>query len=165
MKSGIIRRVDQLGRIVLPMELRKSMKLHEGTRLELSLDGERIVLSKYDTAKDIIRVVEGLLDILPPEYKDVVFSDNDSVIASTKSAKSYIGRSIDKVGTISYKSLLCTRDNSIFDFDKKFEYSYISSILKDGDRLGFVVLFCDKEPPESWRQFIDFLSSLISSQV
>ena len=49
MKStGIVRKVDQLGRIVIPMELRKTMDITEGDALEIFVDGEQIILKKYE---------------------------------------------------------------------------------------------------------------------
>ena len=62
MKStGIVRRVDQLGRLVLPMELRRTLDITEKDTLEIFVDGEQIVLKKYHPAcifygevKDII---------------------------------------------------------------------------------------------------------------
>lgn len=48
MKStGIVRKVDELGRIVIPMELRRSMDIKERDPLEIFTDGDRIVLKKY----------------------------------------------------------------------------------------------------------------------
>jgi transcriptional pleiotropic regulator of transition state genes len=48
MKSiGIVRKVDFLGRVVLPKELRGTMDLPEGTPMEIFVDGEAIVLKKY----------------------------------------------------------------------------------------------------------------------
>ena len=60
MKStGIVRRVDELGRIVLPIELRRTLDIAEKDCLEIYMDGESIVLKKYqpacifcDSAKD-----------------------------------------------------------------------------------------------------------------
>lgn len=50
MKSiGIIRRVDELGRVVIPIELRKTMDIEEGTPLEIFAKGNEIVLKKYLT--------------------------------------------------------------------------------------------------------------------
>ena len=52
MKStGIVRRVDELGRVVLPAELRKTMKLPEGTPMEIYTDGDRVVLRKYQPSE------------------------------------------------------------------------------------------------------------------
>ncbi len=51
MKStGIVRKVDELGRIVIPMELRKSMDIKERDPLEIFTDGDRIVLKKYSNS-------------------------------------------------------------------------------------------------------------------
>lgn len=48
MKStGIVRRVDELGRVVLPKELRKVLNINEKDPLEIYTDGEQIVLKKY----------------------------------------------------------------------------------------------------------------------
>lgn len=48
MKSlGIIRKVDELGRIVIPKETRKAFKLEEGTPLEIFVEKEKIILRKY----------------------------------------------------------------------------------------------------------------------
>ena len=62
MKStGIVRKVDELGRIVLPIELRRTLGIEEKDRFEIFVDGESIILRKYqpacifcDNAKDII---------------------------------------------------------------------------------------------------------------
>ena len=62
MKStGIVRKVDELGRIVLPIELRRTLDIAEKDSLEIYVDGASIVLKKYqpacifcDEAKDIV---------------------------------------------------------------------------------------------------------------
>ena len=62
MKStGIVRKVDELGRIVLPIELRRTLGIEEKDRIEIFVDGESIILRKdqpacifCDNAKDII---------------------------------------------------------------------------------------------------------------
>ena len=49
MKStGIIRKVDELGRIVIPIELRRTLDIAERDELEIFMDGENIVLRKYE---------------------------------------------------------------------------------------------------------------------
>ncbi|HEX2240136.1 MAG TPA: AbrB/MazE/SpoVT family DNA-binding domain-containing protein [Actinomycetota bacterium] len=47
MKStGVVRKIDELGRVVLPSEIRKVFAIHEGDELDISVDGERIILQK-----------------------------------------------------------------------------------------------------------------------
>lgn len=48
--TGITRPCDQLGRIVIPKELRRTMQIEEGTPLEIFVDGDKIVLKKYEPA-------------------------------------------------------------------------------------------------------------------
>lgn len=49
MKStGIVRKVDELGRIVLPIELRRTLDIAERDELEIYLDDDRVVLKKYE---------------------------------------------------------------------------------------------------------------------
>ncbi len=51
MKStGIVRRVDELGRIVLPIELRRTLGITERDSLEIYVDGSSIILKKYQPA-------------------------------------------------------------------------------------------------------------------
>ncbi|MDR0947073.1 MAG: AbrB/MazE/SpoVT family DNA-binding domain-containing protein [Ruminococcus sp.] len=45
--TGITRRIDELGRIVLPMELRKNMNIQEKDPLEIFIEGDNIILRKY----------------------------------------------------------------------------------------------------------------------
>ena len=52
MKStGIVRRVDELGRVVLPRELRRTLTIEEKTPLEIYVDGEKIILKKYEAIR------------------------------------------------------------------------------------------------------------------
>jgi len=51
MKStGVVRRVDELGRIVIPIELRRTLSIAEKDALEIYVDGEQIILKKYEPA-------------------------------------------------------------------------------------------------------------------
>lgn len=45
--TGVVRKVDSQGRVVFPIELRRSLEIEEGTPLEIFTDGENIVLRKY----------------------------------------------------------------------------------------------------------------------
>lgn len=54
MKStGIVRRLDELGRIVIPREIRNSLKLMEGEPLELFVENNSLILKKYDDSDEI----------------------------------------------------------------------------------------------------------------
>ncbi|MCD3223809.1 AbrB/MazE/SpoVT family DNA-binding domain-containing protein [Clostridium botulinum] len=51
MKStGLVRKIDELGRIVIPIELRRSLGIVEKDAMEIYVDGEQIILKKYEPA-------------------------------------------------------------------------------------------------------------------
>ena len=67
MKStGIVRRVDELGRIVIPIELRRTLDIAEKDALEIYVDGEQIILKKYEPDNECIFCSGGKFVI---EYK------------------------------------------------------------------------------------------------
>ncbi|ABI67406.1 AbrB/MazE/SpoVT family DNA-binding domain-containing protein [Syntrophomonas wolfei] len=48
--TGVVRKVDELGRIVIPIELRRTMGIEEKDALEIYVDSEKIILKKYEPA-------------------------------------------------------------------------------------------------------------------
>ena len=63
--TGVIRRIDDLGRVVVPRDMRKSLGLKEGTPLEVCATEEGILFKKYDpgiTLMDIVKSLECALD-------------------------------------------------------------------------------------------------------
>lgn len=48
--TGIVRRVDDLGRVVIPIELRRTLRIQEKDPMEIFVDGDKIILKKYDPA-------------------------------------------------------------------------------------------------------------------
>lgn len=76
MKSvGMVRKVDELGRIVLPIELRRTLEIDVKDPLEIFVDGKQIVLQKYqpDVEKqDVIKALEVMAGKLDPKGADVI---------------------------------------------------------------------------------------------
>lgn len=72
--TGIVRRIDDLGRIVIPKEIRKTMHVREGDPLELYICENGIMFRKYkqDVAEDLLRLANDsdALDDFPEENKD-----------------------------------------------------------------------------------------------
>ena len=65
MKStGIVRRVDELGRIVLPIELRRSLNINERDTLEIFVYDEKIVLKKYEPADIFTGNMDDLIEYM-----------------------------------------------------------------------------------------------------
>lgn len=56
--TGIVRRIDRLGRLCLPAELRRTLKLSKEECVELFTEGNSIVIRKYDAAADLEQILE-----------------------------------------------------------------------------------------------------------
>ena len=54
--TGIVRRIDDLGRIVIPKEIRRSMRLREGDAMEIFLEDNRICLERYTTSDEDLAI-------------------------------------------------------------------------------------------------------------
>ncbi|WP_440897326.1 AbrB/MazE/SpoVT family DNA-binding domain-containing protein [Amphibacillus sp. Q70] len=83
MKStGIVRKVDELGRVVIPIELRRTLGIAEKDALEIYVDDERIILQKYkpsmtcqitgEISDDNLSLAEGKLVLSPEGAKALV---------------------------------------------------------------------------------------------
>ena len=66
MKTGIIRRIDDLGRVVIPKEVRRRLNVREGDPLEFCFDGDRLYLEKYvasyEYEKHILHLVDRIVN-------------------------------------------------------------------------------------------------------
>ena len=83
--TGIVRRIDDLGRVVIPKEIRRTMRIHEGDPLEIytSSDGE-VIFKKYSVIGEMGQNASQVADIM---YKlagcPVVVFDRDHVVATS----------------------------------------------------------------------------------
>lgn len=88
MKTGIIRRIDDLGRIVIPKEIRRKFNIHEGDPLEISLDGNKICFELYIPSNDyedkIMRIINDL-------EKDDYLTSSKEVILALKNVIKILG--------------------------------------------------------------------------
>ncbi len=97
--TGIVRRIDDLGRIVIPKEIRRTLRLREGTPLEIYTDAEGgIVLKKYSPMEDLGAFAKQYADTLAQTTGHMVcIMDRDQIIAASGGAKKEIqGKQISK---------------------------------------------------------------------
>lgn len=60
--TGIVRKVDELGRVVIPIELRRTLEIEEHDPLEIAMEEDRIVLRKYQPTCIFCSAAEDLID-------------------------------------------------------------------------------------------------------
>lgn len=83
MKTGVIRRIDDLGRIVIPKEIRHSLAIKEGDPLEISLENNKICLERYRTGN--IEVLNAIIENI--RYDEYLGVDKGKVLGLLTEAK------------------------------------------------------------------------------
>ncbi|WP_163539405.1 stage V sporulation protein T [Gracilibacillus sp. YIM 98692] len=97
--TGIVRRIDDLGRVVIPKEIRRTLRIREGDPLEIFVDRDgEVILKKYSPISELgdfaTEYAEALFDSLG---LSVLISDRDEFIAvAGESKKEYMGKHISK---------------------------------------------------------------------
>ena len=97
--TGLTRRVDSLGRIVIPKELRRMLHIKEGSPLEIYMDAdETIVLKKYSQVGSLKNISQAYAQSLSKVTGAMVcVADRDEIIAAAgKNHKNYIGKALSK---------------------------------------------------------------------
>ena len=97
--TGVVRRIDDLGRIVLPKELRRTMRIKEGESLEIYTDGDnKIVLKKYSPVNQMTDFVKEFTDsIYTTSKKNIIITDNEQIVAASGNFKyDLVGKKITK---------------------------------------------------------------------
>lgn len=154
--TGIVRRIDDLGRVVIPKEIRRTLRLREGTPLEIFTDREgEIILKKYSP------MVE--LGIFAKQYAEamaqtlghtVLISDRDQIIAAAgPMKKELVGQSVSKQleDMIMYREYtkVGTKEQTWIPIMKEDKNVYtvqiIYPIICEGDAVGAVILFSKED--------------------
>lgn len=154
--TGIVRRIDDLGRVVIPKEIRRTLRIREGEPLEIFTDREgEIILKKYSPI--------GELSVFAKQYADslsqtmgclVCVSDMDQIVAAAGAGKKelqekYISKPLQKE-LEDRNSILAAKGEKkyikiINDQDEDYEYEAITPIICEGDVIGGVIFLSKEE--------------------
>ena len=121
--TGIIRRIDDLGRVVIPREIRRSLKIREGDPLEILIEKNCVCFKKYSAlglfSEDILRVAQ---DMAQRTFKhQIAIYNRDSKISGPNSYSSYADESWEDKRT-----------------PFKYEGMGVYPIISDGELYGYV---------------------------
>ena len=175
--KGIVRRVDELGRIVLPREMRKSLNIREGTKLEIGIvDGTKLLLSKYSDMVSLKEFSDAVASAIGVSIEhDVLITDIENVLSSSK--KKHVGKQLtEAVQELIYKKEIVIKkqddDSEMLEFfpntANEFCCQLIVPIIKDGDAIGSIIILCtenkcfDDSSVKICKAFAKYLSDQIS---
>lgn len=172
--TGVVRRIDELGRIVIPKEIRRTLKIKEGTPLEIySGDSGELLLKKYSPITELAELATDVCkSISVGTGKVVLISNMEKIVATSgQSSGSYLHKNIDCVieKLINSRQAKVVNQNetkSMLFFDSNILAYGFCPIINSGDVYGGIFLFdANGTATESdlaiLKSFADFLSTQI----
>lgn len=148
--TGIVRRIDDLGRVVIPKEIRRTMRIREGDPLEIYTDREgEVILKKYSPINDLGEFAQEYVESLYETFgTPALISDRDEVIAvAGVSKKEYVNRRLSvfaedclKSRNVTVEKMESTLEIVPGQFEQVKSYCIVP-ILSNGDVIGAIYLF------------------------
>lgn len=157
--TGVIRRLDDLGRIVIPKEIRRNLRIREGTPMEIFTDREGgIILRKYSPIGELSTFAEQYAEVLSQSTGHVVcILDKEQVIAvSGGSKKELLNQPLSyKMEEVIEERSLVVEESKSKNYQKlseqegDFSVEVIAPILCQGDAIGAVVILAKEKKKEN----------------
>lgn len=153
--TGIVRRIDDLGRIVIPKEIRRTLRIRESDPLEIFTDREgEIILKKYSPIGEMNTFAKQYAESLCQVSGHVaLIADRDQFIAVSGGFKSILGKSLsreleEKINNREF--LIASKGEKNFipltgESVDEFMHEAISPIICEGDVIGAVALVSNNE--------------------
>ena len=151
--TGIVRRVDDLGRIVIPKEIRRTLKIREGDPLEIYTEKDGgVIFRKYSPMSDLQDFAAQICESIGTNTGRIAaVSDRDSIIALAGASKREL---MDKPNSGELGKLMDQRKNyrytpgdallRVSDSSDKYHLGVAAPILCQGDLMGCVMLLMDE---------------------
>ena len=179
--TGVVRRIDDLGRIVIPKEIRKTLRIKEGDPLEIFTDKEgEVILKKYSPIGELSEFASGYAETLAKTTGHIAcITDKDTVIAvSGGSKKEFLEQDLSKEleQLMEDKEIYTSKENNEVSIpvtkndnrERKYNSQVVYPIISQGDVIGSVILL-SKEPNkkmgETELKVVQSAAGFLSSQM
>ena len=151
--TGVVRRIDDLGRVVIPKEIRKTLRIKEGDPLEIFTDREgQVILKKYSPIGELSEFATGYAETLAKTTGHIAcITDKDTIIAVSGGSKKEfleqdVSQELEKL--MEDKEVYTSKENSDMAMpitkndtnEKKNKSQIVYPIISNGDTIGTVIL-------------------------
>ena len=160
--TGVVRKIDDLGRIVIPKEIRKVLKIENSDDLEIFVENDTIILKKYsvmlnnqDTSNKLISSVDDLIDA------SIFITDKEKVITSGELENKLLNNKLKDLifNRQSYKSN--TSETIKFAEKDKTGFFIIKPIIQNSDANGLIIICKDSKITSEDMLFASILKNII----
>ena len=142
-QTGVTRKIDELGRIVIPKEIRKNLGIRDGETLEIFTSEDSIILKKYfevrkyeDLSNKLCELIKNIynVDLVITDREKVVTSSNKEIVENTKLNNKFLE-------LIDNREMFISKELSTINFEVDISgYFTVIPIIASSDSLGLVIL-------------------------
>ncbi|WP_127533062.1 stage V sporulation protein T [Paenibacillus kobensis] len=152
--TGIVRRIDDLGRVVIPKEIRRTLRIREGDPLEIFVDRDgEVILKKYSPIGELGDFAKEYAESLSESTGHVtMISDRDTIIAvAGASKKEFMDKAVGSIleNCMENRKTVVETNSGSFELIKDLNETYASyvaaPIIAGGDPIGTVVLLSKED--------------------
>ncbi|MHB1044164.1 MAG: stage V sporulation protein T [Eubacteriales bacterium] len=145
--TGIVRRIDDLGRVVIPKEIRRTLRIRQNEPLEIFTDrnGE-VILKKYSPIGELGQFAEEYAEALNQSLGHIAcIADKDAIIAVAGTPKKQlmnkqVANDVEKVMEERKVTLYSEPCSLVYDEEPAFKSAVMAPIITEGDVIGAVIL-------------------------
>ena len=174
--TGIVRRIDDLGRVVIPKEIRRTMRIREGDPLEIFTDNDgEVIFKKYSPIGELSSITGQYAEVLARGTGlAVIITDRDSVIACAGISRKEV---IDRRVSQSLESIMEKRENYVCAVDSERmkpvegierEAAVAFPIIGGGDVSGSIVMLLNDNgscPTQTETKLAQIAASFLGKQM
>ncbi len=152
--TGIVRRIDDLGRVVIPKEIRRTMRIREGDPLEIYTESDgTVIFKKYSPIGELGEFASQYAEALAKTTGfPCCISDKDTIIAVSGASKrelsdKKLSTEAEKImhGKVAFTAQSGDKNINVIDGNENYKAGVIAPIVYDGDGIGTVMIIAHDE--------------------
>lgn len=147
-QTGVTRKIDELGRIVIPKEIRKNLGIRDGETLEIFTSEDSIILKKYfevrkyeDLSSKLCELIKNIydVDLVITDREKVITASNKDIVENTKLNNKFLE-------LIDNREMFISKELSTINLGIDISgYFIIIPIIASSDSLGLVIIISDND--------------------
>ncbi|MEG1149699.1 MAG: stage V sporulation T C-terminal domain-containing protein [Bacilli bacterium] len=169
MKStGVTRKIDELGRVVIPKEIRRNLEIRDGENLEIFIDNDSVILKKHyqmhsseELSNKLCNMVSNIIDV------SILISDQEKIISSSNNLINLINKKLDKkiIEFIDNREIYESNSLEKIKFnDVEIEgYYNIVPIISSTDSIGVVIII--SKTKDNYIKYAEIISKILSEKI
>ena len=163
--TGVIRKIDDLGRIVIPKEIRKVLKIESGDDLEIYVDNNSIILKKYSfmlnnkTISDkLVSSVDNLTDA------NIFITDKEKIITTGDLENKNLNQKLKNLITERQSYISNKIETITFSNNSQTGFFIIKPIIQNSDANGLIIIVKKEKPLKEDILFVNILKNIIEKE-